>query len=213
MFRLWYLAFTGKPREEVAHQHATPWSMLVPLVVLALLSFCAGWIGIERFSRFLAPSVGARSVEAGSANLDFYLSAAAVSFALLGLVLADWFYRRKPARPAQLAAALPVGYRLLANKYFVDEFYAAAVVKPLIFCSRYLLGTLVDTALLGGAVWLLGGMAKFSGALLQQWQSGNLRSYAAWLAAGAAAVLLFMVVPWPAVLANLSTIHIGVAGH
>jgi len=76
-----------------------------------------------------------------------------------------------------------------------------------------LLGAVIDTGILGGAAWLLGGIAKFSGALLQRWQSGNLRSYAAWLAAGAAALLLFIVVPWPAVLASLSTIHIGVAGH
>ena len=43
--------------------------------------------------------------------------------------------------------------------------------------------------------------------------SAEVRSYAAWLAAGAAAVLLFIVVPWPDVLASLSTIHLGVAGH
>jgi NADH-quinone oxidoreductase subunit L len=49
--------------------------------------------------------------------------------------------------------------------------------------------------------------------LLQRWQSGNIRSYAAWLAAGAAAVLLFIVVPWSALLASLSAIHFGVAGH
>ena len=55
---------------------------------------------------------------------------------------------------------------------------------------------MVDKAILGGAAWLLGGIATFCGAILQRWQSGNLRSYAAWLAAGAAAVLLFVLVPW-----------------
>jgi NADH-quinone oxidoreductase subunit L len=57
------------------------------------------------------------------------------------------------------------------------------------------LGWVVDKAILGGAAWLLGGIATFSGALLQRWQSGNLRSYAAWLAAGAAALLLFLFAP------------------
>jgi hypothetical protein len=66
--------------------------------------------------------------------------------------------------------------------------------------STYLLGWVVDKAILGGAAWLLGGIATFSGALLQRWQSGNLRSYAAWLAAGAAAVLLFLFAP--AILGN-----------
>ncbi len=234
MFRLWYLAFLGKPRGEAAPHHSTPWAMLGPLGILALLSICGGWIGIERtagstglsglsslanwinmerFSGFLAPALGTKSAEGGSAQLELILSAAAVGVALLGWLLAHLFYRQKPALPARIAAALPVGYKLLANKYYVDEFYGATVVKPLLAISTYVLDWVVDKALVGGAAWLLGGLALFTGALLQRWQSGNIRSYAAWLAAGAAAVLLFLVVPWPAVLASLSAIHLGVAGH
>jgi NADH-quinone oxidoreductase subunit L len=54
---------------------------------------------------------------------------------------------------------------------------------------------MIDKAIIGGAAWTLGALAKFSGALLQRWQSGNIRSYAAWLTAGVAAVLLFIVIP------------------
>jgi NADH-quinone oxidoreductase subunit L len=221
MFRLWYLAFLGKPRSKEAHPHSTPWSMLGPLLILGLLSICGGWIGIERsagwinmerFSGFLAPALGARAAESGSAHLELILSIFAVAVALVGWFVADLLYRQRPARPAQLAAAYPDSYKLLANKYYVDEFYGATVVKPLLVLSTYLLGWVVDKALLGGAAWLLGGIATFAGALLQRWQSGNLRSYAAWLAAGAAAVLLFVVVPWSAFLANFG-IHLNMAGH
>jgi NADH-quinone oxidoreductase subunit L len=222
MFRLWYLAFLGKPRGGAVPHHSTPWSMLAPLTILALLSICGGWIGIERsagwinmdrFSGFLAPAVGAKLAEGGSAQLELILSAAAVGVALLGWLLAHFFYRQESTLPERSAAALPGGYKLLANKYYVDEFYGAAMVKPLLAFSTYVLGWVVEKALLGGAAWLLGGLALFSGALLQRWQSGNIRSYAAWLAAGAAAVLLFVVVPWPAVLASLPAIHLGVTGH
>jgi NADH-quinone oxidoreductase subunit L len=213
MFRLWYLAFLGKSRGTNEHRHATPWSMLVPIVILGLLSICGGWIGIERFAAFLAPSVGARTSEAGGANLELILSIAAVGVAILGWAVAHLFYKQGSERPEKLAAGFPGGYKLLAHKYYVDEIYAAIVVQPLLLTSRYLLGGLVDMGLLGGAALLLGGTAKFSGALLQQWQSGNLRSYAAWLVAGAAAVLLFVVVPWSTVLASLTAIHFGVAGH
>jgi NADH-quinone oxidoreductase subunit L len=157
--------------------------------------------------------VGVQSIEAGNGNLELILSILAVVVALLGWFIADLFYRQKPTRPAELAAAYPNGYRLLSNKYYVDEFYRATIVKPLLVLSTYFLGWVVDTGLLGGTAWLLGGIATFAGALLQRWQSGNLRSYAAWLAAGAAAVLLFVVVPWPAVLASLSAIHLGGSGH
>ena len=67
------------------------------------------------------------------------------------------------------------------------------MVKPLLGFSKYLLGWVVDVGFWAGLAWLLGGIAMFAGAILQRWQSGNLRSYAAWLAAGAAAVLLFVL--------------------
>jgi NADH-quinone oxidoreductase subunit L len=201
MFRLWYLAFMGKPRGETGEHHATPWSMLGPLVVLALLSIGGGWIsgawmGVGRFGAFLAPAVGEKTGETINAHLELMLSFAAVAVALVGWLAADLLYRQRSTRPAQLAAIFPYSYKMLDHKYYVDEIYGATVVKPLMGFSTYFLGWVVDKALLGGTAWLLGGVATFAGALLQRWQSGNIRSYAAWLAAGAAAVLLFVLVPW-----------------
>ena len=80
---------------------------------------------------------------------------------------------------------------MLFNKYYVDEIYGAVIVKPLFAFSRYVLGGF--DLLLAGVAWLLAGTATFTGMILQRWQSGNLRSYAAWLALGAAAVLLFVL--------------------
>jgi NADH-quinone oxidoreductase subunit L len=217
MFRLWYLAFLGQPRRETGPRHATPWSMLIPCVVLALLSICGGWIGLGenlgRFGAYLAPSVGMKATVPTDAHLELNLSIAAVAVALLGWFLADLLYRLRPAGRAQLNAALPRIHNLLVHKYYVDEFYSATVVKPLLAVSKYLLGWFVDSALLGGGAWLLGGTARFAGALLQRWQSGNLRSYAAWLAAGAAAVLLFIVVPWAAVWPASLNVILKMAGH
>ena len=196
MFRLWYMTFFGETRTADAHPHESPWSMRVPLIILALLSICGGWIGIERFSAFLAPSVGLHPATSNTPYLEWILSGFAVLAALEGLLIADKYYRRKTERPAQIAAALPGGYKLIANKYYADEFYNAVIVKPLFAMSQYILGWVVDTAILGGIAWLLGGIATFTGMILQRWQSGNLRSYAAWLAAAAGALLLFMLVPY-----------------
>ena len=214
MARLWYMAFLGESRSPQGHVHESPWSMRGPLIVLALLSICGGWIGIERFGAFLAPSVGVRVMQVGgNPHIELYLSIFAVLVALEGCLIADKYYRRKPERPARLAENHPFAYRLLASKYFVDEFYGAAVVKPLLGFSKVFLEWVVDVGILGGAAWLLGGTATLAGAILQRWQSGNLRSYAAWLAAGAAAVLLFVLVPWTSVLASLPAIHLGLAGN
>ena len=195
MFRLWYLTFLGKSRNHEAHPHESPWSMLGPLVLLAALSVCGGWIGIERMRAFLAPSVGEAPSAGGSSSLEIGLSALAVLVAIAGWWLADRLYRRQTDTPARLAAAMPTGYKILLNKYFVDEIYGFAIVNPLLAFSKFILGWVVDVALVGGAAWLLAGVAQFIGAILQRWQSGNLRSYAAWLALGAAAVLLFFLLP------------------
>ncbi len=195
MFRLWYLTFLGESRNHEAHPHESPWSMLGPLVILAILSVGGGWIGIERFAAFLAPSTGEIPTAGGSASLEIGLSALAVLVALAGWWIADRLYRKQPETPAQWAAAMPHGYKLLLNKYFVDEIYGFTIVKPLLAFSKFLLGWVVDVAILGGAAWLLGGIAQFAAAILQRWQSGNLRSYAAWLALGAATVLLFLLLP------------------
>jgi NADH-quinone oxidoreductase subunit L len=193
MFRLWYLAFLGESRSPSVHAHESPWSMLGPLVLLAILSVGGGWVALGgRFYDFLAPATGPRA-ETGDASLEYALMAVAVAVGLIGWLIAHLHF--KPGTSHVSAEAHePTGFtKLLVNKYYVDEIYNAVLVRPLLVISRYIFGWVVDGAILGGAAWLLGGTATFSGAILQRWQSGNIRSYAAWLAAGAAAVLLFVL--------------------
>ena len=213
MFRLWYMTFFGESRTHDTHPHESPWSMRAPLVILAVLSVCGGWIGIERFTAFLSPSVGEHAVEGASTGLEIGLSILAVLVAALGWFIADLLYRQRPERPQQLAAVFSPGYKLLVNKYFVDEIYGFAIVKLLLGFSKFVLEWVVDVAVLGGLAWLLAGIATLTGAILQRWQSGNLRSYAGWLALGAAALLLFVLVPWNMVLAGFFGVHLGMEGH
>jgi len=214
MFRLFYLAFLGEPRSPQDHPHESPFSMLAPLVTLALLSFCGGWIWLFGFGEFLSPVLGARITETGGIpHLEWILSGVAVLVALEGWFIADRFYRRKPARAEQWATKHSTAYKLLANKYCVDEIYGAVVVKPLLGFSKFVLEWVVDFALIGGLAWLLAGIATLAGAILQRWQSGNIRSYAAWVAAGAAALLLFVLVPWGSVWPASLEFVWKVAGH
>jgi len=221
MFRLWYLTFLGESRaghgsEEHGasvharsdtnlvqgaehHQaiHESPWSMLTPLVILAILSLCGGWIGIENFGAYLAPVVGPvtdPALESGGKNLDYILSGVAVVVALLGWMIAHTFYSRKNDRAAKLATAASGPYSLLVHKYWIDELYHNVIVTPITLASRYILGWLGEVVIIRGSTWLLGGIATLLGELLRRWQSGNLRSYSAWLAAGAAVLLFFAVV-------------------
>ena len=194
MFRLWYLTFFGESRNHDAHAHESSWVMLGPLVILAILSVGGGWIGADHFGAFLAPSVGTHLEEAGG-SLQYIMMALAVGAGALGWFVAHRMYHRSQAADG-LSSASPAGYRVLANKYYVDEIYGAAIVKPLLAFSKYALEWVVDVVILGGAAWLMGGMATFGGAILQRWQSGNLRSYAAWLTLGAAVLLAFVLAPY-----------------
>jgi NADH-quinone oxidoreductase subunit L len=192
MFRLWYMTFFGSTRDEHVHPHESPLSMTVPLAILGVLSVCGGWVAIGGgFYRFLAPVLGPRPEEAGS--MEYGLMGIAVALAALGWYIAHRLYHQKPGSAQALAEAMPATYKILLRKYYVDEIYAVLLVKPLLMLSRFVLEWVVDFAILGGLAWLLGGTATLGGAILQRWQSGNLRSYAAWLALGAAALLLFLI--------------------
>jgi NADH-quinone oxidoreductase subunit L len=236
MFRLWYMTFLGERRagaqdlevhgaavhartdtrlvleaEHTHEPHESPWSMLGPLVILAILSIVGGWIGIERFSHYLAPATGTLPTEGGSSTLEYVLAGIAVLVALLGWFIADRLYRAKPEAPAQLAASFSGPYNLLLHKYWIDELYDTVIVKPILATSRFLLEWVVDVAILGGTAWLLAGICSFGGAILQRWQSGNLRSYAAWLAAAAAVLLIYVL--WIYSPSNLSGFINNGAGH
>jgi NADH-quinone oxidoreductase subunit L len=208
MFRLWYLTFFGETRSHDAHPHQSPWSMLGPLVILAILSVGGGWIGAGRFGAFLSPVLGTKSEEmAGS--LEYIMMALAVIAGAIGWFIAHRMYYQRSAA-SQLSAPAPAGHNLLVHKYYVDEFYGLVIVKPLITVSKYFLEWVVDFAILGGLAWLLAGIASFSGAILQRWQSGNIRSYAAWLALGAALMLYFVLAPH---VFGAPSLHLGMAGH
>jgi NADH-quinone oxidoreductase subunit L len=216
MFRLWYLTFWGELRSHEAHPHESPWSMTGPLAILAVLSVVGGWIGfggnLGPFGRFLAPTLGVHNTEAGAAGLEWGMSALAVLAGAIGWYVAHRFYSQPSESATKLATSFADPYNLLVHKYYVDEIYSFLFVKPVLALSRFFLEWVVDVAILGGLAWLLGGIAMLCGAILQRWQSGNLRSYAAWLALGAAALLLFVLLPWTSLLAGIG-IHVGMVTH
>ncbi len=151
--------------------------------------------------------------EAASSSLELILSVLAVVVALLGWFIADRLYRQQaPAPGAELAASMSGPYNLLVHKYWVDEIYGAPDRQAPAGHSPSSSSNGSSTSPSWAALaWLLAGIASLGGAILQRWQSGNLRSYAAWLAAGAAALLLFVLVPWTTVLANVG-IHLNMSG-
>jgi NADH-quinone oxidoreductase subunit L len=203
IFRLFFLAFHGTQRNEEAHAHESPPTMLVPLAVLAALSLAGGWWaaphllgGNNYFEEYLAPVFTAAEMELRSPGLVGALLGAPVVAGLVGFVVAWWLYVKRTDLPARLADSLRAPYRLLANKYFVDELYAATIVRPLVWLSGNVLWRRVDERTIDATVNGLGRGAARSGDWLRRLNSGNTRSYAAWVILGA--VLLTTVLVWMA---------------
>jgi NADH-quinone oxidoreductase subunit L len=208
MFRLVFLAFHDAPRFDgkKIHVHESPKNMLGPLAALAVLSVVGGWLaapaffgGADRFEEFLGPAMGqAKTAEGTSAagSLELQLAAVAVGIALTGFLVAWWFYLRRKDTPDRLAKSLPGAYTLLLNKYYVDELYAAIIVRPLVWISTRVLWNTVDEGAIDGSVNGLADGAQGVGERVRRVQSGNTRSYAAWVVVGA--ILFIAVVLWPA---------------
>ncbi|MBZ5527879.1 MAG: NADH-quinone oxidoreductase subunit L [Acidobacteriia bacterium] len=213
MFRLIFLTFHGKPRfdEHHVHVHESPKSMLGPLVVLALLSIIGGWMaapsfwgGTDHFTAFLAPVFGAEAApeaataavsEAAEHSLELTLAGVAVATAFLGFFLAFWLYLRRPGVADQIAKSAKGAYTTLLNKYYVDELYAAVIIRPLVWISDNVLWRAVDASGIDGAVNGAAAGTTALGDRLRRAHSGNTRSYAVWVVIGA--LLILAVIFWP----------------
>jgi NADH-quinone oxidoreductase subunit L len=148
MFRLVNMTFFGKSRvdHEVEHHiHESPSSMTVPLIILALLATVGGWVGwpeslggSDRFAKFLEPVMAKHAEEGGEAAAAHAASGASTEYLLMllsvlvacgGIWLAYRWYIQRPEVPAKIAAASPFLYKLLYNKYYVDQLYDAMFVN------------------------------------------------------------------------------------
>ena len=194
----------AEPDEEHAtHSHGiheSPWIMTLPLVILAILSVIGGWVGIpiafggsDEAEHFLQPVFAEGIANAPSHTLELTLAGISIFTAFLGFYIAYIFYYKKPRTAAAIAAKYPALYSLVANKFYVDEIYHNVLVTPLLMFTRTILGGLIDTGIVNGSGSLAGATTRGLSFLTRRIQSGNIRSYAGWLALGAAAVLAVMI--------------------
>ncbi|HVO62924.1 MAG TPA: NADH-quinone oxidoreductase subunit L [Terriglobales bacterium] len=185
--------------------HESPKVMLIPLVILAILSVAGGWVNIgKNFEKFLEPAfrsdtteynVGQAATQAvgGQASTELLFTLTSVLAAALGFLLAWLLYKSHPELPAKIAASISGLYETVVHKYYVDELYAILFVKPLIDGSRKILWQGVDQGVIDAAVNDSADGARHVSDSFRHMQSGNLRSYAGWIALGAAVVIAYMI--------------------
>jgi NADH-quinone oxidoreductase subunit L len=206
-----------------SHLHDAPATMAIPLVLLAIGAVFAGYIGVpqvlrgsNRIEHFLAPSFEVASeytagegqtaedtagmpqegAAAGhSAGQELTLMATATTLALVGIGLAALFWLKRRDLAELAAERFPAVYRLLLNKYYVDEIYDTSIVEPVKTISEQGLWKGLDQGVIDGAVNAAGTSVRSASGILRQLQTGSIRAYAASLFAGVLLVLAYVL--WP----------------
>ncbi|HEX3034356.1 MAG TPA: NADH-quinone oxidoreductase subunit L [Thermodesulfobacteriota bacterium] len=213
MMRLYILTFEGNTRmsEEAKHHiHESPPSMTVPLSILAVLSVIGGYIGVPEFmgevvgvhnsnvfGEFLSSSIFIKEIGEIEHHLfgHWALVVFSVIAAFLGIGLAYYMYIVKPSTPEALAKSplLSTLYEGSYGKWFVDEIYNAAFIRPFVDLSRKIFWAVLDVKIIDGAVNGVAAVAREAAAVLRAAQTGILRFYAALMAVGAVAIVVYMV--------------------
>ena len=238
MFRLIYMTFYGKSRvvpEVAGHLHESPAVMTVPLVILAVLALIGGWVniplpGLHWFSDYLSPVIAtsshvsvpvgiqlAAATEGGgsSAVLHGILALVSVVVGVAGWMLARYMYTKNLDLANRLAERFQSTYRMLLNKYWVDEIYSACIIRPFFWLMKSLFwvdGRVVDGTVNGASritVWSskLSGIFDLStvdgavngiGVILTNWgrglrriQTGAVQNYAMAMLIGIFIILSF----------------------
>ena len=188
MWRLMNMTFYGKSRvapEVAAHIHESPATMTVPLVLLATGGVFAGWLGVPHawgvlgrfhgFEHWLEPAFASAAIEAAKegahdASTEWILMGISVAVAIIGIVVARYFYHHKPHVPDTLEKSLKPLHSLLYNKCYVDEIYDFLFVNGLgkgggRACAAF------DRNVVDGAVNGAGWLTRFSSRVTMWWDT------------------------------------------
>jgi NADH-quinone oxidoreductase subunit L len=206
MFRLWFMAFGGPPRDAHIHEraHESPWIMTLPLIVLALFSFGIGWG--PQFWTADGSLVGEllKDAQPDAAKLGFehethaahehhmIAGMAALVAALVGALIAVWVYGLRKVETDSLRSGIRPLHVFLMKKWYFDELYNAIFVVPVVklaFCiGRFDKRTVapvdadaadhrIDPSSVDGFLSALGLLTGVLGQRLRTLQSGLIRSY------------------------------------
>ncbi len=137
-WRLIFMTFHGKPHDKHHYEaaHESPLVMLIPLAVLAIGSFAAGFPFKELFAghgvgEFFGSALKVdEHVMEGMHHIPHWIGFLPTLMMLIGLALAYLFYIAKPYLPVELAHQQPLLYKFLLNKWYFDELYDVIFVRP-----------------------------------------------------------------------------------
>ncbi len=172
MSRLFFVAFMGKEKPE-NQPHESPWVMTLPLVILAFFSIVGGWVALPEkgFSFFV------RYGEWVHAGIDWTIAIVSIIAGVLGIGLAYIIYEKRVIKAENVVARFPGVYKLLKNKYYIDEIYLWFIHKVMDGIVAKVLYWF-DLYIVDGIVNGLAAITRGSGRVLRRTTTGQIQTYA-----------------------------------
>ncbi|MFB3895857.1 MAG: NADH-quinone oxidoreductase subunit L [bacterium] len=183
IFRLFFLVFYGESRidaEKIPHLQESPKVMTYPMLILAIFSIISGMLcmSVSHWSpcgTYFTPIFGDIPEKTG-AMLNLELMAISVLAAGIGVYIAYKMYRQRSVNPDILATRFSGVYRLLLNKYYIDELYDKVLVNPIVRLAD-ILWRFFDDKIVDGTVNGVASFIEWSGGIVRRVQSGYLVNY------------------------------------
>jgi NADH-quinone oxidoreductase subunit L len=193
--RALWMTFYGEPRDHhlYDHAHESPAVMTLPLIALAVgtavLGILVGFPPEQGFiDTFLRPVFAGEGGHAPELATIVTLAAVSVAAGVLGILAGLSMYVRHRPDPAAVSRAAGPLYRLLVNKYFVDELYDHRIVEA--FRAAFGAMWAFDIHVIDGLANRLGWLAAVGGTALRRGQTGIVGNYALTIVAGLLVILV-----------------------
>ncbi len=203
MFRMIYLTFHGESRVDshtAEHLHESPFSMTIPLMILAALAVTGGFFGVPHvfhvipngmenlFQGFFAKIPSGH----GTVSTEWTLMAFSVAFALLSWFFASRLYHSGFDLASGLRSKWESLYQLSLNKWYVDEVYNTLIIQPGRLFSTHVLWRLFDQNVIDRAVNTTADVALMVGNSIRPLQNGLTQNYALIFTLGTFLILWFV---------------------
>jgi NAD(P)H-quinone oxidoreductase subunit 5 len=170
----------GHSKSHASKPHESPWSMTLPLVILAIPSALIGLVGTpfnNYFEAFIsAPGHAVEHAHEFDLNEFLIMAGSSVGIGLIGITLASLMYLSRKIDPSAIASKIPALYNLSLNKWYIDDIYNSVFVIGLRRVARQVME--VDYRVVDGAVNLTGLATLLGGEGLKYLETGRAQFYA-----------------------------------